>query len=49
METRAREGEPGRGFAVGAKPTTAGKSVASPKLGSEPPDAKTRTGQRSLP
>ena len=41
--------EPVRGFAVGAKPTTAGESVDSPRIGGEPPAAKTRAGRRSLP
>jgi hypothetical protein len=46
--------DPVRGFAVGAKPTTAGESVDSPSSGSadsggEIPDAKTRTGRCSLP
>ncbi|MFO0421594.1 MAG: hypothetical protein ACK53T_19490, partial [Planctomycetota bacterium] len=41
--------DPVRGFAAGAKPTTGGESVDSPRIGGELPDAKTRTGRRGLP
>jgi hypothetical protein len=41
--------DPVRGFAVGAKPTTAGESADSPRIGGEFPDAKTRAGRRGLP
>ncbi|MFN9948997.1 MAG: hypothetical protein ACK56S_19335, partial [Planctomycetota bacterium] len=40
--------DPVRGFAAGAKPTTAGESVDSPRIGGELPDVKTRAGRRSL-
>ncbi|MFO0278026.1 MAG: hypothetical protein ACK533_12170, partial [Planctomycetota bacterium] len=46
---RARRADPVRGFAAGAKPTTAGESVDSPRIGGELPDAKTRAGRRGLP
>jgi len=38
-----------RGFAVGAKPATAGESVDSPRIDDELPAAKTRAGRRGLP
>jgi hypothetical protein len=41
--------DPVRGFAVGAKPTTAGESVDSPRIVGELPGAKTRAGRCSLP
>ncbi|MFN6148175.1 MAG: hypothetical protein ACK5AL_17585, partial [Planctomycetota bacterium] len=40
--------DPVRGFAAGAKPTTGGESVDSPRIGGELPDVKTRAGRCSL-
>jgi hypothetical protein len=40
--------DPVCGFVAGAKPTTAGESVDSPRIGGELPDVKTRAGRRSL-
>jgi hypothetical protein len=40
--------DPARGFASGAKRTTAGESVDSPRIGRESPGAKTRVGRRGL-
>jgi glycosyltransferase involved in cell wall biosynthesis len=40
---------PVRGLAAGAKPWTAGGSLALPTIGGDPPGATTRVGRRGLP